>query len=190
MTSDVAKSTKKHPKSFNLATYKFHALADYASTIRQFGTSDSYSTEPGELEHRSPKARYRRTSRKDYVKQIARIERRQAYLRRIRARITPTAGAITSQLANDDDDNPAPEFTVHHKIGKSENKPLSIALFYNDNIGDPASKDFIRRLKAHLLPRIRAMLGFELGGEGDWQRVTFHRDRMYSHRTMRVNFTR
>jgi hypothetical protein len=32
-------------KAFNLNTYKFHALGDYAATIRQFGTTDSYSTE-------------------------------------------------------------------------------------------------------------------------------------------------
>lgn len=34
------------PKKFNLHTYKFHALGDYPETIRLFGTSDSYSTEP------------------------------------------------------------------------------------------------------------------------------------------------
>lgn len=35
-------SSKK--KTLNLNTYKFHALADYAATIRLFGTTDSYST--------------------------------------------------------------------------------------------------------------------------------------------------
>jgi hypothetical protein len=33
-------------KLFNFQTYKFHALGDYVSTIRQYGTCDSYSTEP------------------------------------------------------------------------------------------------------------------------------------------------
>lgn len=33
-------------KKFNLQTYKYHALGDYADTIRRYGTSDSYSTEP------------------------------------------------------------------------------------------------------------------------------------------------
>ncbi|KAG2081012.1 uncharacterized protein F5147DRAFT_783966 [Suillus discolor] len=32
--------------SFNLQTYKFHALGDYVSCIRRFGTTDSYSMEP------------------------------------------------------------------------------------------------------------------------------------------------
>lgn len=32
-------------KYFNLMTYKLHALGDYVSTIIQFGTTDSYSTQ-------------------------------------------------------------------------------------------------------------------------------------------------
>ncbi|KAG2067230.1 hypothetical protein BDR04DRAFT_1129692 [Suillus decipiens] len=50
-----------HIKVFNFQTYKFHALGDYMSTIHQYGTTDSYSTEPGELKHRSPKGRYLRS---------------------------------------------------------------------------------------------------------------------------------
>jgi hypothetical protein len=34
------------PKTLNIQTYKHHALGDYPNSIRQFGTSDSYSTEP------------------------------------------------------------------------------------------------------------------------------------------------
>lgn len=33
-------------KGFNFKTYKLHALGDYSSTIRRYGTTDSYSTEP------------------------------------------------------------------------------------------------------------------------------------------------
>jgi hypothetical protein len=33
-------------KSFNIQTYKFHVLGDYVASIRHFGTTDSYSTEP------------------------------------------------------------------------------------------------------------------------------------------------
>ena len=31
-------------KTFNLRTYKYHALGDYSQTIRRLGTTDSYST--------------------------------------------------------------------------------------------------------------------------------------------------
>ncbi|KAG2028940.1 hypothetical protein BDR03DRAFT_882286, partial [Suillus americanus] len=39
----------KRKRSFNLNTYKFHALGDYVASIRRFGTTDSYSTEPVSL---------------------------------------------------------------------------------------------------------------------------------------------
>lgn len=35
----------RRPKSFNLSTYKVHSLGDIAHNIRQYGTTDSYSTE-------------------------------------------------------------------------------------------------------------------------------------------------
>jgi hypothetical protein len=36
----------RRKKTFNLNTYKAHALRDYVETIRRYGTTDSYSTEP------------------------------------------------------------------------------------------------------------------------------------------------
>jgi hypothetical protein len=33
-------------KVLNLQTFKYHSLGDYVETIRQYGTTDSYSTEP------------------------------------------------------------------------------------------------------------------------------------------------
>lgn len=42
-TSDAAKEAKT--KGFNLSTYKWHALGDYANTIRRYGTTDNYSTQ-------------------------------------------------------------------------------------------------------------------------------------------------
>ena len=39
------------PKGLNLQTYKLHALADYPSQIRMYGTTDSYSTQSVCLVH-------------------------------------------------------------------------------------------------------------------------------------------
>jgi Tfp pilus assembly protein PilP len=39
-------SSGRQLKQFNLNTYKYHALGDYCNTIRRFGTTDSYSTQP------------------------------------------------------------------------------------------------------------------------------------------------
>lgn len=53
-TIDVATATKpgnnnpscgRMPKTFNLQTYKVHALGHYVEAIKTFGTTDSYSTE-------------------------------------------------------------------------------------------------------------------------------------------------
>ena len=41
-----APNQSRKVKSFNLLTYKFHALGDYVRTIRMFGTTDSFSTQP------------------------------------------------------------------------------------------------------------------------------------------------
>jgi len=39
-------SMGRRKKTLNLNTYKFHALGDYVETIKMYGTTDSYSTEP------------------------------------------------------------------------------------------------------------------------------------------------
>jgi hypothetical protein len=36
---------RQRPKTLNLNTYKIHALGDYVSSIKTYGTTDSYSTE-------------------------------------------------------------------------------------------------------------------------------------------------
>ena len=43
--------TARRTKTFNLDTYKYHSLGDYAEHIRQYGTTDSYSTEPVRHSH-------------------------------------------------------------------------------------------------------------------------------------------
>lgn len=44
-TQGSSQVVSRQPKTFNLQTYKLHALGDYVSTIRQYGTTDSYSTQ-------------------------------------------------------------------------------------------------------------------------------------------------
>jgi hypothetical protein len=146
------RNNKRRQKSFSLNTYKVHALGDYATTIRRYGTTDSYSTEPvcnthhhflrgcphcsvkGELEHRSPKARYTRTSRKHFIKQLTQIERRQARIRRIHEQHHKCGKPQNEQV------QVASTPDVHHVIGKSQNHPKHITLFLRKHAGDPAVK--------------------------------------------------
>jgi hypothetical protein len=50
-SNERSQRTGQQPKTLNLNTYKFHALGDYTSTIRQYGTTDSYSTEAVRAHH-------------------------------------------------------------------------------------------------------------------------------------------
>ncbi|KAI0055388.1 hypothetical protein BV25DRAFT_1815655 [Artomyces pyxidatus] len=197
----------REPKTFNMKTYKIHSLGDYADTIRWIGTTDSYSTEPAELEHHTSKIRYARTSRRGFVKQMAQIERRERRIRRIRVRATSATGGAV-------EDTPSvPQ--EHYNVGLSENFPVNITLFQQENSNDPAVKHFVRKLKDHIAPRIRAMLlreaslaeDHDSSGPSNVLRRTseqdadatltehatdyvfFKNDRMYEHRIMKINYT-
>jgi hypothetical protein len=149
MSKPTALDTTRHKKTLNLNTYKLHALGDYTTTIRKYGTTDSYSTEvvriacrrptdhsfllhQSELEHRTAKSRYSRTSRKAYTKQLAAIERRQTHLRRMREKLAK-AGNLASESVPDSMD-------VSYHIGKSQNYPVAITQFLHKHGGDPAVK--------------------------------------------------
>jgi hypothetical protein len=41
----TSKATSKKRKAWNISTYKWHSYGDYADTIEEFGTTDSYSTQ-------------------------------------------------------------------------------------------------------------------------------------------------
>lgn len=45
VNNKTKKDMKRQYKTLNLNTYKDHSLGDYVETIRQYGTTDSYSTE-------------------------------------------------------------------------------------------------------------------------------------------------
>jgi hypothetical protein len=84
------------------------------------------------LEHRKPKSRYKRTSGKGFLKQMTKIERRQARLRRIRARYQKAGKPVDETVTT------SPE--AHHVIGISQNFPENIPAFLQKNKGDPAIK--------------------------------------------------
>lgn len=185
----VAESDGKESlrKTLNLRRYKYHSLGDYSKTVRQFGTTDSFSTEPGELEHRTPKARYKRTDKKAFVRQLARIERREARLRRLQAKLRKDSNVHAEAVAH------APQ--EHHHIGSSQNVYEHIGTFLRNHSGDPAIQKFLPKLKTHLLSRILTNLGAEsethdhAGSESRAERIYFKHDRMYKHNIARINYT-
>jgi hypothetical protein len=84
----------------------------------------------GELEHRTSKARYKRTDKKLFIEQLARIERREARLRHIRTKIygeKPNQSEVVGITPEE-----------HHHIGISQNYHDHIGTFLQQNAGDPA----------------------------------------------------
>jgi hypothetical protein len=88
----------------------------------------------GELEHRNAKARYKRTSKKLFTKQMTQIERRQKRIRDIRQKILKESGTLSGIHSEVQSNN----LDVHHHIGVSENLPEDIGLFLRVRAGDPA----------------------------------------------------
>jgi hypothetical protein len=87
-----------------------------------------------ELEHCTPKSRYKRTSKKNYRKQLTQIERRQARVRQIRSRLN--AGKASRYNEVEYASSSMPQYC----IGKSQNQPVILSIFLQENRGDPAVK--------------------------------------------------
>jgi len=90
-------------------------------------TQSSFSGVQGELEHRTSKVRFARTSHKAYVSQLASIEWWQAHIRMRRETFR-----LADPVPNKADD--------HHVIGQSQSFPEDVTSFMQTNIGDPTVK--------------------------------------------------
>jgi len=87
-----------------------------------------------ELEHRTSKARFARTSGRLIPLQLSKIERRQRNIRAIREKLHRT-----SQTKPDLEDV-ANDPRVQYNIGKTQNTPIHVPTFLQKNDGDPATK--------------------------------------------------
>ncbi len=85
-----------------------------------------------ELEHRSPKSRYLRTSRKGFETQLGSIERRLARIPRIRQKLSSSSHVTLAHEKGPESSS------CDYYIGKSQNYPLDLGMFASDNRNDPA----------------------------------------------------
>ncbi|KAL4261253.1 hypothetical protein AB1N83_010639 [Pleurotus pulmonarius] len=179
---------------FNMNTYKMHALGDYVETIRNLGTSESYSTQVGELEHRRVKRLYSRTNKNNYEEQIAKQEQRQRTLREVRRRLndmdTELAGAVPAKKPKKK--SPMASSTAHHYISQSGRTAITISEYLFSNQNDDAFKDFLPKLKSHLLARILSV-AYE-GDEHNFSTkqlldVVIENDRLYLLKVLHINYT-
>ena len=73
--------------------------------------------------------RFTRTSCKEYICQLARIERHQARIRQIRE--TSKSATVTTEIVPNIPDE-------RYNIGKSQHLPVDLGSFVRKNMGDPA----------------------------------------------------
>ncbi|KAI0259134.1 hypothetical protein BC834DRAFT_974518 [Gloeopeniophorella convolvens] len=188
------KKTPAKDKQFKVHhTYKFHRLGDYPASIRTFGPSDNYSTQTGELEHRRVKRFYARTNKNDYTQQISQHEQRKRVLNTIDSRLTgQAAGAVPPAAATTDEELPPTIPRDHHHIGESNNIHFNLIIWLQEHRGDPAVHKFRARLQDHLLARCEGRI-FD-GDEHEYtdeerSTIQFANNRLFPHKTMRVNYT-
>ncbi|KIK14700.1 hypothetical protein PISMIDRAFT_17112 [Pisolithus microcarpus 441] len=143
-STSASRSGMCWPKTFNLSTYKMHALGDYADTIRMFGTTDSYTTQIGELAHRQIKKFYQCTNKHNPMSQLAKQERRFTHVCR-----------ELDDIVDSDSEEKEENIPLTSRYHLSYRNAVNLATFLNDHNGDPAIKDFIPRLRAHLLARLQ-----------------------------------
>ncbi|ETW75354.1 hypothetical protein HETIRDRAFT_430757 [Heterobasidion irregulare TC 32-1] len=157
---------EKLRKILNLVTYKYHALSDYIGMILRFETTDSYSTQVGELAHKVVKCRYDCTNKNNFVPQLARHDARECLLHKVakqsdehrRRELVRTR----RQKCKWPERLPLSDPTAHYHIAISIRKHLNVRSWIHDHPGDPVLKEFLPRLKDHLLAH---MLGLAYNGD-------------------------
>ncbi|KAI0775824.1 hypothetical protein BD413DRAFT_709717 [Trametes elegans] len=211
------KSLTRKRKNFSMTTYKYHTMWDYAASIREVATTDNFTSQTGECEHRKVKSYYPRTNKNDHAGQIAMHVQREGQLREIDHRVKHSSQAARSPLGGAGRNAGAPLHSSsrsprsptrpktppelmqsennpheHTVIASSERDYEDITAWVQSHHGDPAFEGFLPRLRAHIFGRLQGH-AYE-GDEVDFlpaelNSIRFISNRIYHHRTMRVNYT-
>ncbi|KAI0369443.1 hypothetical protein BV20DRAFT_946216 [Pilatotrama ljubarskyi] len=213
------KKTSGQPKlkAFNLGTYKLHRLGDYPASIRKAGTTDNYTTQTSELEHRRVKRFYARTNKNScFAWQIARHQRREQLLNKMHRQLpgaTQKPRRMNSSRASKSmgvkerllrrralnldfkTSEPLPFGSPkeHTQISEEQAHPIDISDYLLENSDDPAFEDFYQKLQVHVFKRLsEARSGERHDHEvtrADLRLLRIARNRMYLHKVLRVNYT-
>ncbi|KAG8739756.1 hypothetical protein FRC12_016207 [Ceratobasidium sp. 428] len=176
--------------TLNLNTYKFHSTGDYPYHIEEFGTSDSYSTQIGELQNRKYKAQYMRTNRRDAIEQMTQIGDIMTKLQDIDKELKESLKASLPRIDTAAIDSLI-EGRPYHIGQKDRTEDLipSISAWVANQAGDSAVKFFQPQLKRHLLSRVRGVPDGTAFSESELAQLSFHQGRMYRHKNLRINYT-
>ncbi|KAJ3576110.1 hypothetical protein NP233_g670 [Leucocoprinus birnbaumii] len=190
------KGPSKASRSFNMSTYKLHALGDYFQAIMMFGTTEGYSTQIGELEHRRVKRFYVRTNKRStFAWQIAKHERRERLLYKIEQNGSDgsdeKAGGRNLYIPFEESEAlPSTSPTVHYYMPHGRKFKINVTNWLHQNRGDPAIENFLPLLKTHLLERLEGHApGTRDYTASEQNRLTFLGNFIYQHKYFRINFT-
>ncbi|KAK7442067.1 hypothetical protein VKT23_016343 [Stygiomarasmius scandens] len=182
-------ATSANVKRFNLRTYKIHALGHYVHFIRLFGTTDNYSTQIGELEHRRVKRFYARTNKAfKYVHQVTAHERHTRIIQTLDCRLQEHSADPRVPFEHSDQMQPT-EPHLRYNISNDKSQWVGIHDFMNKNSGDPAVKSFLKKLKEHLFCRLAGVPESDSVTDEQRDTVDIKHNRMYKHKVLRVNYT-
>ncbi|TRM55174.1 hypothetical protein BD626DRAFT_606624 [Schizophyllum amplum] len=147
------------------------------------------------MEHRRVKRCYARTNKVNPTKQIVRMERRGHALRKMNRKEQGTTKSLTNRelitvASAAYEELPPTEITATYHISNSLRFPAHVSSFLAEYIHDPALRDFLPKLKEHLLGRLRGDTdqGLEYTSE-QRNEIVFENDRIYKHKVIQFNYT-
>ncbi|KAI0667060.1 hypothetical protein C8Q78DRAFT_1140637 [Trametes maxima] len=146
----------------------------YAWCIKRTGTTDSYTTQMGEHEHRRVKARWRRTNGVRGGAQVVNIDARESRMHDMAYELSDLGLDIPSlpvqRVSSGPEPSPIPA-GQHHHIGNTVKNFVDLRQWQVENPGDPVVEDSFHPLRDEDVP------------------IALHHDRIYAHATAHFNYT-
>ncbi|KAI9059259.1 hypothetical protein FKP32DRAFT_1580468 [Trametes sanguinea] len=107
-------SSGRRYRTLNINTVKMHFLGYYAMTIRRVGTTDSYTTQIGEHEHRRVKARRQRTNGVSADGQVVNLDARESRMHQMAHEIQEFGLDVPGLVSHSSDTADAREQDIIH----------------------------------------------------------------------------
>ncbi|KAL5476569.1 hypothetical protein ACEPAI_3249 [Sanghuangporus weigelae] len=180
---------KPKRKELSINTPKFHALGGYAHYIRLMGSTDNYTTQNGESQHKRVKRFYARTNKQNAAKFVSKLEERTRKLQGINRRIARARGFTQSTSADTSEQLPKSIPDVHYQMANSMKDFVYISVWIGENRRDPALKNFWKNLHSHLLARVLLRDEDDEFSSEEIDGLQFRLDKLYWHKVIRVNYT-
>ncbi|THU95728.1 hypothetical protein K435DRAFT_966260 [Dendrothele bispora CBS 962.96] len=191
-TSTDPKSELHQKRAFNTNTLKFHAMGHYPDAVVYFGTTDVYSTQPGEHAHIRSKHLWERTGKnRKFVGQLARQERRHQFMQKRSIKCGQSRPLRQNFTTDTEDSEPLPSCdpSLPYQMASGQRFYEEIPTLLASTKGDPAMNDFLFKLKNHCLQRVLNTESDTEFSDEDRRNLTFVSNLLYIHKYLRINYT-